>query len=274
MNTKFIVNDYALIWNLLFQASISENIYKIKQKLWDTYRNEYNLTFKDKIAIMKDYKNFIPSDDTIYNIVLEKKDYEKIKKQAEKYRKELMELWDKNNKETNYLLKNIIRKKISDYTVFVVSKELNVVDQPISSSLVVGKDIDKKDPLNILLEINMKIINANIKKYKDKDLDFKNAIIELAVLNEYATRITKRSCYLAGTPSLLALKRHLYPYWLMYLGIKKEEFNAYMMRDKFVFETEKYAYEKELKKMNLEEFIDFCIRNQKYIIRIPKEEII
>ena len=47
-----------------------------------------------------------------------------------------------------------------------------------------------------------------------------------------------------------------------------------MMRDKFVFETEKYAYEKELKKMNLEEFIDFCIRNQKYIIRIPKEEII
>ena len=156
MNTKFIVNDYALIWNLLFQASISENIYKIKQKLWDTYRNEYNLTFKDKIAIMKDYKNFIPSDDTIYNIVLEKKDYEKIKKQAEKYRKELMELWDKNNKETNYLLKNIIRKKISDYTIFVVSKELNVVDQPISSSLVVGKDIDKKDPLNILLEINMK----------------------------------------------------------------------------------------------------------------------
>ena len=70
MNTKFIVNDYALIWNLLFQASISENIYKIKQKLWDTYRNEYNLTFKDKIAIMKDYKNFIPSDDTIVSNIL------------------------------------------------------------------------------------------------------------------------------------------------------------------------------------------------------------
>ena len=39
-------------------------------------------------------------------------------------------------------------------------------------------------------------------------------------------------------------------------------------------ETILAEYEKELKKMNLEEFIDFCIRNQKYIIRIPKEEII
>ena len=72
---KFIVNDYALIWNLLFQASFSEGIYKLKQKLWDTYRNEYNETFRDKDLIMKDPKNFIPNDDTIYNIILENKNY-------------------------------------------------------------------------------------------------------------------------------------------------------------------------------------------------------
>jgi len=96
----------------------------------------------------------------------------------------------------------------------------------------------------------------------------------LAVLNEYATNITKRSCYLAGNPSLLELKRHLYPYWLMYLGIPKEKFKDYMMRDKIVFEADKYAYETELKKMNLEEFIDFCIRNKRYIIRTNKEKIL
>ena len=28
----------------------------------------------------------------------------------------------------------------------------------------------------------------------------------------------------------------------------------------------------ELKKMNLEEFIDFCIRNKRYIIRDPKQQ--
>ena len=113
----------------------------------------------------------------------------------------------------------------------------------------------------------MKIINKAMKEYACKDESIKKAILELAVYNEYATRITKRSCYQSGTPALLSLKRWLYPYWLMYLGIPKEEFPNYMMRDKIVFDERKYAYEKELKKLNIEEFIDFCIRNQRYIIR-------
>lgn len=274
MNTKFIVNDYALIWNLLFQASISETIYKLKQKLWETYKTEYNITFKDKRLILKDPKNFIPSDDTIYNILLENKDYEKIQKQAEKYRLEIMRLWDKNKKETNNLFKNIIRKAIPDYTMFVVCKELNIIDHPLQASLIVGKEIDKKDPLKTLLEMNMQIAMNCIKKYSEKDEPFKKAIVELAVLNEYATKISKRSCYLSGDPSLLVLKRWLYPYWLMYLGIKKEEFSSYMMRDKIAFDADKYAYEKELKKMDIEQFIDFCIRNQRYIVREAREEVL
>ncbi len=274
MKTKFIVNDYALIWNLLFQASISENIYKIKQYLWETYRNEYNLTFKDKISILKDYKNFIPSNDTIYNIVIEKKEYDKIKKQAEKYRIEIMKLWDKNQKETDHLLNEIIRKELPNYTFFIVCKELNVIDHPVKSSLVIGKSINKKAPLNLLLEINMKIISNNLKKYPEENKKFKNAIIELAVLNEYATRIYNRSCYLIGKPDLLALKRQLYPYWLMYLGVKKENLNSYMMRDKIDFDINKITYNKELQEMNLEEFIDFCIKNESTIIKKTKEEVI
>ena len=112
------------------------------------------------------------------------------------------------------------------------------------------------------------------KRYKDEYECFKKAILELAVLNEYATRITGRSCYQSGSPSLLSLKRWLYPYWLMYLGVKKEDFFNYMMRDKIVFEADKYAYEKELKKMNIEEFIEFCIRNKRYIIREKDKDII
>ena len=80
MNLKFLVNDYVLIWNLLFQASVSEKIHKLKQKLWVNYKIEYNNTYRDKDLILQDYKNFIPNDDIIYNIVMETKDYEKIKK--------------------------------------------------------------------------------------------------------------------------------------------------------------------------------------------------
>ena len=267
MNAKFIVNDYLLIWNLLFQASISEEIYNLKQKLWDTYRKEYNSTYIDKESIIKDLKNFIPNNDTIYNIILGKDEYALIKKSAEKHRLEVMEVWDKHKKVTNNLYKNIFRKEVPDYQILVVSKELNVIEHVLTNSVVLGKGLDEKNPLKILLQINLIIFMNNIKKYKEEEVPFKKAIVELAVLNEYATNLSNKSCYLSGSPELLNLKRWLYPYWLMYLGVPKDEFDDYMKRDKIEFNKEKYAYEKELKNMNIEEFIDFCIRNQKYIIR-------
>ena len=271
MNTKFIVNDYVLIWNLLFQAAISETIYNLKQKLWDTYKDQYNAMFKDKSNILKDYKNFIPNDDTIYNILLTEKDYEKLRKRVDKYRLEVMKLWDKNKKVTDNLVSNILRLNIPNYNFFIVNKELNIIDHPTNDSLIIGKEIDSKDPLKLLLDINMSIASNNIKSYKEQYVKFKKTILELAIYNEYATRLTKRSCYQSGSPALSSLKRWLYPYWLMYLGVPQDEFPTYMMRDKIVFDTKKYAYEKELKKISIEEFIDFCIRNQRYIIREPKE---
>ena len=274
MNAKFILNDYALIWNLLFQSSYSDTIYALKQKLWNTYKVEYNETFKDKNLIMKDPKNFIPNDDTIYNNVLEERGYEKIKKQTEKYRREIMKVWDKNKKETDNLYNNIIRKEIPEYTFFVVNKELNIINHPQEGSLVIGKKIDDHNPTSILLEMNMIILNNNIKKYKAEEAVYMKAILELAVLNEYATNLTKKSCYISGDNNLITLKRSLYPYWLMYLGVPKDKFLSYMMRDKISFDIKKYPYEKELKKMNIEEFIDFCIRNKRYMSREIKEEII
>lgn len=267
MNAKFIVNDYVLIWNLLFQASISEEIYNLKQKLWDTYKKEYNSTYKDKENIIKDLKNFIPNNDTIYNIILKNNDYALIKKSTEKHRIEVMEVWDRHKKITTNLYKNIFRKEIPDYNILVVSKELNIIEHVLTNSVVLGKCLDEKNPLKMLLQINLIIFMNNIKKYKEEEVPFKKAIVELAVLNEYATNLSNKSCYLSGSPELLNLKRWLYPYWLMYLGVPKDEFDDYMKRDKIEFNKEKYAYEKELKNMNIEEFIDFCIRNQKYIIR-------
>ena len=85
MNLKFMVNDYVLIWNLLFQASISDSIHKYKQKLWKNYKKEYNITYKDYNKIIKDPKNFIPRDDTIYNLMKDYSGYKELKKETEKY---------------------------------------------------------------------------------------------------------------------------------------------------------------------------------------------
>ncbi len=279
MNLKFIVNDYVLIWNLLFQASINEKIHKLKQKLWINYKKEYNNTYRDKELILKDPKNFIPNDDTIYNIVLESKEYEAIKKKTEKYRNQVLKIWDENKKNTTKIIKSIMKTDIKPYQVFVVAEELDIIDTATPkdskvNTIILGKHVTQDTSIKLLVEIIFKILQKEYKKYKAEYEEIVEAIIELAILNELPTRLTGRSYYLTGEPTLNYLKRQIYPYWLMYLGADKEEMMSFMMRDKIAFDIDKYAYEKELKKQDILGFIDFCIRNQKYIIKIKELEII
>lgn len=279
MNLKFIVNDYVLIWNLLFQASINEKIHKLKQKLWINYKKEYNNTYRDKELILKDPKNFIPNDDTIYNIVLESKEYEAIKKKTEKYRNQVLKIWDENKKNTTKIIKSIMKTDIKPYQVFVVAEELDIIDTATPkdskvNTIILGKHVTQDTSIKLLVEIIFKILQKEYKKHKVEYEEIVEAIIELAILNELPTRLTGRSYYLTGEPTLNYLKRQIYPYWLMYLGADKEEMMSFMMRDKIAFDIDKYAYEKELKKQDILGFIDFCIRNQKYIIKIKELEII
>ena len=279
MNLKFVVNDYVLIWNLLFQASISEKIHKLKQKLWINYKKEYNNTYRDKEVMLKDPKNFIPNDDTIYNIVLETKEYEKIKKDTERYRNQVLKIWDNNKKEVIKIMKAITRMELKEYQILIVNDQLDVIDcMPIkdakTNTLVLGKKVTSDTETKLLVELLLQILKKELKGYKAEYKEIVDAAIELAILNEFPTRFTGRSHYLTGDPTLNYLKRQMYPYWLMYLGADKEEMLSFMMRDKIAFDVDKYAYEKELKKKDLLEFIDFCIRNQKYIVKINELEII
>lgn len=279
MNLKFVVNDYVLIWNLLFQASINEKVHKLKQKLWINYKKEYNNTYRDKELILKDTKNFIPNDDTIYNIVLETKEYEKIKKDTEKYRNEVLKIWDNNKKEATKIIKSITRLELKPYQILVVSEQLDIIDTTTVkdakiNTVVLGKKVTSDTSMRLLVELVFQILKHEFKEYKTEYKEIVDAVVELAVLNEFPTRLTGRSHYLTGDPTLNYLKRQIYPYWLMYLGADKEDMLSFMMRDKIAFDVDKYAYEKELKKKDLLEFIDFCIRNQKYIVKINELEII
>ena len=278
MNLKFVTNDYVIIWNLLFQASISEYIHKLKQKIWKNYKNEYNETYNDKIKILKDYKNFIPDDDTIYNIVLEDKEYESIKKDVDKQRIKLLEVWDENKKKAIKELKEILRFDIKIYHVLVVPEKINVIySEDIKSSrvntIVWGKKI-KQNSIVSIIELVHNIVKKELKNYKESYKDIVEAILELAIINEFATRMIGVSYYSVGDKSLSYLKRQIYPYWLMYLGVEKNEMREYMNRDKIFFDESRYTNEVQLKKIDLYEFIDFCIRNQKHIVKIDELEIL
>ena len=276
MNLNFIINDYILIWNILFQASVSEPIYKLKQRLWDTYKEQYNDTYKDRITILKDVKNYIPNDDTIYNIMLESKEYQKIKKETEKYRLEVISLW---NRKISNQIKQIIRKDIPDYTVYLIDNRLEVLEIPNISSVdvkiaILGKKISKDEPEKLIISVIESILKKELNTYKDKDKFIANAIIKLAIENELATSLSNISHYYSSESKLINIKRQIYPFWLMYLGISKEQMTKYMNRDKIAFDVNKFPYETNLKNLDITDFIDFCIQNKKRIIREEQLELI
>ena len=279
MNLNFVLTDYVLIWNLLFSASISSNIQDFKQKLWKNYRHSYNDLYKEEEHILKDPKNYIPDDDTIFDMVRGSDIYKEIREDTEKYRLELLHTWDKIKKDLNKNLKEILKFDIKLYHVLVVDKKLDVIGMKIPKSRRVntitwGNRADSDNYTLAIINIIEHIVRKELANYKSEYKDIVDAIIELAIDNELTSRTLKKSVYLRGDSSLKYLKRQLYPYFLMYLGYSKEEILNRMMEDKIIFELDKYTFERGLATVDLKTFINFCIKNQKHILKIKELEII
>ena len=279
MNLNFVLNDYVLIWNLLFSASISSDIQSFKQKLWKNYRHSYNELYKEEELILKDPKNYIPDDDTIFDMVKASDIYKEIREETEKYRLDLLHTWDKIKKDLNKNLKEILRFDIKLYHVLVVDKKLDVIGMKIPKSRRVntitwGNRVDSDNYTLAIINIIEHIVRKELANYQIEYKDIVDAIIELAIDNELTSRTLKKSVYLRGDSSLKYLKRQLYPYFLMYLGYSKEEILNRMMEDKIIFELDKYTFERGLATVDLKTFINFCIKNQKHILKIKELEII
>ena len=137
-----------------------------------------------------------------------------------------------------------------------------------------GNRCDLENPYSTLTNIIYYIVKSELGDFGKNYKEFVDVILELAIQNEFYTNISGKSSYLQGDKTLTFLKRQIYPYWLMYLGCEKEDFPRYMMRDGLPFEIDRYVVDSSLKKMNLFDFIEFCIHNQKRIVRINQLEII
>lgn len=278
LKVQFIENDYILVWNLLFGASINEEIHHLKQKLWMTYKKQYNRLENENRVMLDDIKNFIPDDDTLYNEVMQSKIFSVIRKETEKHRLYLMQIWDEYKKDALKHLRDIVRLDFPDtYQILVVNPKLDTVYYDLSheeKNIVWGRKTDKSSPMATVISILYAIVRYRIGHRFMMNKEIVQAVLELAIQNELYTRMLNHSNYLVGDSSLSFLKKQIYPFWLMYLGCEREDFPTYMMRDKIVFDIDKYPVEANLKKLDLIGFIDFCVRNQKHLIRVPALEII
>ena len=274
MNVKFIVNEYTLVWYLLFQQSISVKLNNYKQKLWNNFQNEYIHLEKEKQLILKDPKNYIPDNDTIYDLIKDFDDYNDVLKETDKYKVNVLKVWDSYKSKVNKELTNILRFEIKDYNILLVNPKLNVIDLSAkgdgkTNTIVYGKKM-KTNPVEAMMELVYIILRKELKEFNEENREIVEAIVELAILNELGTRITGKSCYLIGRSEYQLLKRQIYPYFLMYLGVDRDDLVSYMRRDGIIFDQSSYTNEVKLRKINLKEFINFCINNKKIILRLDK----
>ena len=278
MKLDIIVNKYLLIWHLLYQTAVSEDMHRIKQKLWKNYKKEYSLVHKDKEEILSSLDDFIPNDDFIYNKVETNPIYKKLKQDTNRYRNNILEIWDKNRKKYIKELTSILKFNLNKtYKICVVHPNLDVVETDYKTkTITIGKKIITRDHNNFLTYLVYKIVKNEISILKTDEQEILDVVTELAITNELYTRMVKESKYNIGKKDLKELKQRIYPFWLMYLGVKEEDFDKYMIRDNIFFDKSKYKYEKLLKTIDIYSFIGFIIKNKKAILKtkiVPVENI-
>lgn len=272
MNVNFIVNDYVLAWNLLFRPSISEDIQGLKTRLWNNYSKEYMALEKENVEMLKYSKDFIPDDDTIYDFVINSEEFKKVKRETEKYRIFLMKIWDTNNKQISKELDTLLKIKIeNEYNILVIHPHFDNIEYLVKNpkkNIVWGKREDMQDGLKAIIRILFIIL-----KYEYNDINVENkeivqAILDLIVSNEIYSKITGKSKYTEGLKKYKVLKKQIYPYFLMYLGCDHEMMVSHMMRDHWAFDIDSYPVNEELQELDLYGFVDFCCKNQRYIIKL------
>ena len=278
MDIEFVANDYLLAWCLLFKPSVSEDVQKLKEKLYKVHAKKYLAMEKEKVEILKYTEDFIPDDDTIYNIIFETDIFKITKKETEKYRQFLLKEYGQNQKAISATLNDLLRCQVKNkFKILVVHPKLETIEflktNPMKN-VIWGKSEDLEDGTKTIIRILFTLLKYEIGDFEKENTEIVSAIIDLTISNELYTRITSGSKYEEGLKKLKLLKRQIYPYWLMYLGADREELVSYMMRDRIPFDLDKYPVEKTLRKCDLYGFIEFCCRNQRHIIRLDNLDIV
>ena len=266
MNLEIVINEYLIAWYILYGASLSKEIDKFRKLLYSKYNKEYNYCYKDKNEIIKYGHDFIPDNDILYNEIFNSDIYLSLKKETNKHKMQLIKLFNNEFDNVKKSLKEILKLDTrKTYTIFVIHPRMEVVEYNQNNSIIWGSEKEKYDAIKVLV---LTVIRGIIKN-DDNNKDIIDSVIELSVINELSKKLGNKDAYYDGNPTLKLVKRQIYPFWLMYLGYNtKEDIVERMIDDKIGFDLENYPIDKNMKKMDLQEFINFCIKNSKHILKL------
>jgi len=257
MELEFYIDDYLLMWELLFTRSFSNKFNNYKTKLWKIYNSEYKKMYDDKNKMLNDLDNYIPDDDTIYNILEDTVEYKNIIDYVEKYKISIISVWDKYKKDINKNLKRILKRRLPLYKVLIVYDKLNMVEVVEVNNvnyIILGKHFS--NPISIIYDI----LYVILKQEYSKNTSYFNTIVAM-VINELSTTISNKSLPYLATNQDNGIKTKIYPYFLMYLGISKKDVKNYMKKDNVFFDENRYIYNYDLSRIDIYDFIEYVNNN-------------
>ena len=267
MDLEFCVKEYLLAWYLLYSASLSKEIDKFRKNLWSKYKKEYNFCYKDKQEIIKYGKDFIPDNDVLYNEIFASELYISLKKETVKHKMYLSKLFHTDTKNIKKSIKEIMKLNFQDNMVYVIHPRMECMEYYENYDAIVwGSDRDKYDAIKMLFMTMFQGIYSN---YNVEYKEVVDSVLELAILDEFGHKLGILSNDSLANPTLKIIKRQIYPFWLMYLGYDtKDKLLNKMLEDKIAFDLDYYPINKNIKKLNFEEFLDFCIKNNRHILKL------
>lgn len=255
MKFNFVTNKYLLMWYLCCYENNNSSFKNIKLELLNNYRRDVFLLFKEKEKILNDLNDYIPDDDFLYNKIQKTIEFKQIYTKNKQDRVKYLSLFDFNKREITKELNKIIKYngKIV-YNICIIPGFFDEVEFDFDRKIVIlGKNINEKEVIGFYIFIIYKIMEYEYKDYKKNDRNIVNAILELAIYNELYTKVSNKNRYNFGQDNLKKIKRDIFPYFFMYLGISKEKYNSLNL---------KAEYNESLKLMDLYSFINYVIKNK------------
>jgi len=147
---------------------------------------------------------------------------------AEEYCKDINEFWDNNLQVTRYFYQNILKIDYEDVDkeilIYVSNPESCIGSYLGNDKVLWGHENGVADPWYNFVYLHHEILHSVMPRPADETKDNLNhAIIELATDNELWSELSGESKFGEGHFYLKSEREYLYPYWLLYLGLNKQQ---------------------------------------------------
>ncbi len=210
----------------------------------------------------EDYQNFL-------ELLTREEEFSIFFKELQDYAQKVIDYWEMNKAYTEKYMKEVLKTDIDISLIVYISHPYIREGRSFQNGIIAFGHYDGlEDPdynyIYIFHESMHEVMPNDYIKWTKEQIDINHEVIELTSDYELYSRRTKQSKFTQGHPRLKEIRKQIYPYWLLYLGLTEDEIKQRMDFDNNHFDIEAYIeYKEDLSDMNIYEFRDFCFEHIK-----------